>query len=60
MQTLEELCADGYLKLVELIPVPDDYAGYPETRVGAPITDPAPFNHSTKIALLQVRRKAAQ
>ncbi len=59
LQTLETLCADGYLKLVELIPVPDDYAGYPETRVGAPITEPAPFNHSTKIALLQVRRKSA-
>ncbi len=56
MQTLEALCADGYLKLMELIPVPDDFAGYTETRVGTPITDPAPFNHATKIAVLQVRR----
>jgi len=57
MQTLEALCADGYLKLSELIPVPEDFTGYPETRGGDPITDPAPFNHSTKIAVLQVRRK---
>ncbi len=57
MHTLEALCADGYLEIVELVPVPDDFAGYPETRTGASITDPAPFNHSTKIAILRVRRK---
>jgi 23S rRNA (cytosine1962-C5)-methyltransferase len=54
---LETLCADGYLKRVERIPVPDDFVGYPTTRSGAPITDPAPFNHATKIAVLEVRRK---
>ncbi len=58
VQTLEALCADGYLEVLELIPVPDDFAGYPQTRAGTPIVDPAPFNHSTKIALLRVRRKA--
>jgi len=58
LQTLEALCQDGYLKIKELIPVPEDFTGYPETRVGNPITDPAPFNHSTKIAILEVRRKA--
>jgi 23S rRNA (cytosine1962-C5)-methyltransferase len=58
MQTLEELCKDGYLKIKELIPVPEDFTGYPETRLGKPITDPAPFNHSTKIALLEVKRKS--
>ncbi len=57
MQTLEDLCADGYLQVSELIPVPEDFTGYPGTRSGAPITDPAPFNHSTKIAVLEVRRK---
>jgi 23S rRNA (cytosine1962-C5)-methyltransferase len=57
MQTLEALCADGYLKIKELIPVPDDCTGYPETRLGKPITDPSPFNHSTKIAVLEVKRK---
>ena len=53
MQTLEPLCKDGYLKIKELIPVPEDFIGYPETRAGSLITDPAPFNHSTKIVILQ-------
>ena len=57
MHTLEALCADGYLEVEELIPVPEDFTGYPDTRVGTPIADPAPFNHSTKIAILRVRRK---
>ena len=54
MQTLEELCKDGYLSLRELIPVPDDFIGNASI---SPITDPAPFNHSTKIAVLDVKRK---
>ncbi|MCX6001765.1 MAG: class I SAM-dependent methyltransferase [Chloroflexi bacterium] len=57
LETLEALCADGYLKITELVPVPEDFTGYAQTRTAAPITDPAPFNHSTKIAVLQVRRK---
>jgi 23S rRNA (cytosine1962-C5)-methyltransferase len=59
LATLEALCADGYLKIAELIPVPEDLTGYAQTRSGAPITDPAPFNHSTKIAVLEVKRKYA-
>jgi 23S rRNA (cytosine1962-C5)-methyltransferase len=55
MQTLESLCKDGYLSIKELIPVPEDMVGY--NRVNAPITDPSPFNHSTKIAILEVKRK---
>jgi 23S rRNA (cytosine1962-C5)-methyltransferase len=46
------------LKIAELIPVPEDFSGYAQTRTGVPITDPAPFNHSTKIAVLEVRRKS--
>lgn len=57
MLTLESLCASGYLRIRELIPIPEDITGYPDTRAGNPITDPAPFNHSTKIAVLEVRRK---
>ncbi len=53
--TLEELCKDGYLEIKELIPVPDDFTGY--NKSGKPITDPSPFNHSTKIAILSVKRK---
>jgi len=59
MQTLDELCKDGYLKIKELIPIPEDFTGYPETRRGKPITDPSPFNHSTKIVVLEVKRKSS-
>lgn len=55
MKTLEKLCKDGYLKIRELIPIPEDFIGI--NRVGQPITDPTPFNHSTKIAVLDVKRK---
>ena len=54
MQTLETLCKDGYLSIRELIPVPADFIRESATH---PITDPAPFNHSTKIAVLDVKRK---
>ncbi len=57
LRELETLCADGYLSIEELIPVPEDFTGYPETRVGGYPVDPAPFNHPTKIAVLRVRRK---
>ncbi|MDY6911508.1 MAG: class I SAM-dependent methyltransferase [Chloroflexota bacterium] len=58
METLESLCADGYLRIEELIPVPTDFIGYAQTRIENLPVDPAPFNHSTKIAVLRVRRKA--
>lgn len=57
IQTAESLCKDGYLIIKKLIPVPEDFTGYPETRLSNPITDPAPFNHSTKIVIFDVRRK---
>lgn len=53
IQTLETLCADGYLKIEELISVPEDFTG---RASGQQITDPAPFDHSTKIAVLKVKR----
>jgi 23S rRNA (cytosine1962-C5)-methyltransferase len=59
LDSLKTLCADGYLKIAEFIPVPEDFTGYPQTCTGTPITDPAPFNHSTKIAVLEVKRKNA-
>ncbi len=58
LQTLEGLCQDGYLSIEQLVPVPQDVTGFPETRLGSLPADPAPFNHSTKIALLRVRRKS--
>lgn len=57
LRTLETLCADGYLGVENLIAVPPDVTGFPETICSAPPADPAPFNHPTKIAVLRVRRK---
>ena len=57
LRSLETLCADGYLSVEHLIDVPPDFTGYPGTVAGTQPTDPAPFNHSTKIAVLRVRRK---
>lgn len=54
LSELEALCADGYVQIEQLIPVPEDCIGYPHTRTNPPIIDPAPFNHSTKIALLRI------
>jgi 23S rRNA (cytosine1962-C5)-methyltransferase len=54
---LEELGSDGHLALEEIIPVPTDITGDENTRQGKPPVDPAPFNHSTKIAILRVHRK---
>jgi 23S rRNA (cytosine1962-C5)-methyltransferase len=58
LKELDSLCADGYLSIEELVAVPPDFTGYPQTLVAGPIIDPAPFNHSTKIAVLRVRRKS--
>lgn len=57
MGLLDQLCEDGYLSVESTIPVPIDVTGYPATRAGDEPTDPAPFNNSTKIAVLAVRRK---
>jgi len=57
LATLEELCADGYLTIEEMIPVDEDFTRASSVSQAKPITDPAPFNHSTKIAVLRVRRK---
>ena len=55
MRTLEELCKDGYLRVRELISVPEDFIGY--NKINPQLTDPAPFNYATKIAILDVKRK---
>jgi len=60
MSMLEELCADGYMRVERLIPVPENFTGYQGTRVGEYVVDPTPFNHPTKIAILRVKRKVQQ
>lgn len=59
-QMLETLCADGYLSVETLIPVPQEFIGYENIAASALPADPAPFNHPTKIAVLRVRRKDAE
>ena len=58
LKEIESLCADGYLTIEELIRVPEDFMGDSQAQRAASVTDPAPFNHSTKIVVLKVRRKA--
>jgi len=60
INALEEIGRDGFVTIEEIIPVPEDVTGYPDTRTGRPPADPAPFNHSTKIVILQVRRKPSK
>lgn len=57
MQTLEELQATGFVEPEQLIPVPEDITGFPQTIIDHPPADPSPFNHPTKIALLRIIRK---
>lgn len=58
LKEIEALCADGYLRIEELIPVPLDFVGEAPIQRAALVADPAPFNHSTKIIVLKVRRKS--
>ncbi len=58
LQEIEALCEGGWLALDRIVDVPADVAGYPSTRRGEPVADPAPFVHSTKIVLLNVRHRA--
>ena len=58
IKEIESVCADGYLSIEELVPVPADFIGSQQAPLAALVADPAPFNHSTKIAVLRVRRSA--
>jgi len=57
MGILARLCADGYMAIEAVVPVPEDCTGGPAAARAALPVDPAPFNHSTKIAILRIRRK---
>jgi 23S rRNA (cytosine1962-C5)-methyltransferase len=57
MQTLEKMGEDGCLELTQILPIPEDVAGYPQTIIRRPPLDPAPFNHPTKIAVLKIKNK---
>jgi 23S rRNA (cytosine1962-C5)-methyltransferase len=57
MKSLKTLDQNGFLQIQEIIPVPSDITGYPETVRGNPPVNPSPFNHATKIAVLSVKQK---
>ncbi|MFC1771494.1 class I SAM-dependent methyltransferase [Candidatus Margulisiibacteriota bacterium] len=54
---IQELCSDNYLSVKKLIPVPQDVVGYPQANSIKPPTNSKPFNHSTKIIVLEVKKK---
>lgn len=54
MHSLQSLCENGFVAVEEIIPVPEDITGYPHTVQQEPVSDPAPFNHSTKIVVLRI------
>lgn len=57
IEMLEELCADRYMGIESIIPVPQDVVGYLDTIVSEQPTPVAPFNYSTKIVVLRIKRK---
>jgi 23S rRNA (cytosine1962-C5)-methyltransferase len=57
MQEIDTICSSPYLAFEKIIPVPQDVTGYPNTILDTPPVNPAPFNHPTKIAILQAFRK---
>jgi 23S rRNA (cytosine1962-C5)-methyltransferase len=57
LASLDMLCQDGYLKIENTIPIPEDITGYTDTITQFPPIDPSPFNHPTKIVILKVKRK---
>lgn len=53
---LEPLCGP-WLSIGEIIPVPKSFFGFSPVQTSALPADPAPFNHSTKILVLDILRK---
>lgn len=56
LSQVEPLCGE-WLSLSEIIPVPESFFGYHPVSPDHFPADPAPFNHPTKIIVLDVRRK---
>ena len=53
MEMLQGLCGDTGMRFERTIDVPQDFVGYAARPVWP--TDPAPFNHPTKIAVLRTQ-----
>ena len=54
---INEMSKSGYLSLENILEIPADITGYPETIQAKPPADPMPFNHPTKISILRITRK---
>jgi len=54
---LRKLCKDGYLEIKKIINVPEDCIGDSTAIQACLPADPSPYNHSTKITILGVKRK---
>ena len=57
MESVRKLSADGYLEVAEIVSVPQDVTGYPQSIASQAPVDPAPFNHPTKIIIMRAYRK---
>ncbi len=57
MDSLDVLCSDGYVSINSRIDIPEDCIGYSDTISAPQLIDPAPFNHSTKIAVLNIHHR---
>lgn len=57
MAGLRALCQDGYMRIETCLDIPEDITGSPVLRSPNQPVNPAPFNHSTKIAVLRITRK---
>ena len=57
LNSLQSLTADGYLRIGDRIDVPQTFLGVGAGQVSNLPTDPSPFNHSTKIIILEITKK---
>lgn len=57
MAALRSLCSDGYMQIETHLDIGDDITGCASLRAASQPVNPAPFNHSTKIAVLRLSRK---
>ena len=56
LNQIEPLCGE-YLSISEIIPVPESFFGFTAIDKGNLPADPTPFNHPTKILVMEARRK---
>ena len=49
MHSLEALGQDGFVEIEEVIPVPEDITGFPDTILGKPPIDPVPLTTPRKL-----------